>query len=323
MKKNVLISGNFELTEMQTVPTPSEQPAVTPRKKAQERINALRAHGIDTSHLFALGDNTVVRVEQGTPSLVADDDPVWQSIISSGTVPDRRLFRRWVLAQTFHMLRFGYTKAMQEKGFEYTWRMTEEELRVQSKLYGHDNENFLLRNHFFNKKVVSEMAVHYLETLQAYIDGLKVRHCHGREYKRLRSGFGDVFCDNLHERVIRPIASAVISISAAATPQKLYEAVAKLNRCRIHLPLSTRQSPSWVDAYKGAGAYFSLQNLIRFHGLALHVGAETVCGEQAISQLNVIAHEKNGYQLLGLLKEELKLNNIDINQKMQEWQKAL
>lgn len=316
--RNVMISGNFDINELNN--SASSKP-VTPTKKAQERIDALKAAGVDVSNLYALGENMVVRLNNGKAEKIEDDDPIYNAIKEQGFVPDRRLFRRWVLAQMFWMLRDGnYTKHMQWKGYEYTWRMTEEELRVQAKLYRHDNENFRLRNMFFNKDVILGMMNDYMKDLENYIASQKTRHCKGREYKRIYGR--DVFLTDIAKKVYKPIREAELQVRSASSPKQLYNAVVAYNKVRVPMHNGTRQSPAWVDAYKGAGAYFSMQNLIRFHGMFLYNEKKNILtGENAISFLNDCASKKEGWELLGMLKEAIGYNHIDIDKKMASWQK--
>lgn len=320
-KRNVMISGEFTLSEMQQVSNNSNEAAVTMPKKAQERIDALKKAGVDTSNLFAVGEGMVVRMVNGVPTQVEDDDPVYKAIMAAGTVPDRRLFRRWVLAQTFYMLRRDYTQQMHNKGYEYTWKMLEEEFRVQAKLYGHDNENFTQRNRFFNRNVAVAMASDYMKQLHDYIDSLHTRKCKGVPYKRFRGR--DVFVDDLYSKVYAPISRLIRKIENADSPFKLYVAVHNFNEVRVRLHWETRQSDAWVDAYKGAGAYYSMQNLIRFHGMTLRIknGKVPFAGGTAIRVLNDMAQRKKGWELLGILKEALEYNHIDIDKKMASWQK--
>lgn len=322
-KRNVMISGDFTLSEMQQVSNTSNAAAavapVTPTKKAMERIEALKKAGVDTSNYYAINNDMVIRVEDGKPNIVADDDPVWKSIKEAGMVPDRRLFRRWVLAQTFYMLRHGYTQMMHNKGYEYTWKMLEEELRVQSTLFGHDNENFYERNRFFNKDVVVSMAHDYMKQLHDYIDSLHTRKCKGVPYKRFRGQ--DVFVDDLYSKVYAPLNRLITRIESAETPITLYMAVSGFNSKRVPLHFEEKQSNAWVDAYKGAGAYYSMQNLIRFHGMFLSVDGKSYYNNEAIRKLNYLAACKQGWELLGILKEALEYNHIDIAKKMKEWQK--
>lgn len=76
-----------------------------------------------------------------------------------------------------------------------------------------------------------------------------------------------------------------------------------------------------MNAYKAAGAYYSMENLIRFHGMRVHY-LDTVLDEKgSLAYLNEVSKSQEGYWLLGMLKNELKLNNISIDKKMQEWHK--
>lgn len=316
--RQVLVSGEFDINEVANNANGAK--AVTPTKKAQERIDALKAAGVDVSNLYALGENMVVRLVDGKAEKIEDDDPIYKAIKEQGFVPDRRLFRRWVLAQTFYMLRYGYTDEMHRKGYEYTWKMVEEEMRVQSKLCGHDNENFHMRNHFFNKEVVATMAHEYMDELHKYIDGLKTRKCKGTPYKRFQGK--DVFVDDLQKKVYLPIEWRIRKIEGAMTAKALYNAVQDFNQKRVRLHWETRQSNAWIDAYKGAGAYYSMQNLIRFHGMKLRFnGCTMLKGEKAISYLNELTKVKEGWELLGILKEALDYNHISIKKKIAEWQK--
>ena len=80
MKRNIMISGEFEISELTNAKKAivSAEPSVVIKgKKASERLEILKAAGIDTSNLFAMGDEMVVRVVDGVPTQVLDDDPVF------------------------------------------------------------------------------------------------------------------------------------------------------------------------------------------------------------------------------------------------------
>ena len=93
--------------------------------KADARLEALRKAGVDTTNMFAMqsasGDGMLVRVVDGVPSMIDDSDPIYAALAKGGTIPDRHLFRRWVMSQMFHMLATGdFTQALHRKGYEYT-----------------------------------------------------------------------------------------------------------------------------------------------------------------------------------------------------------
>ena len=89
---------------------PTVKRTVPPKlpKTAQERIEALRNAGVDVSCLFAMrganGGECLASNKDGKLVMLDDNDPLFDLITSQGTVPNRRLFRRWVMAQMFHMM---------------------------------------------------------------------------------------------------------------------------------------------------------------------------------------------------------------------------
>ena len=310
-----MITGSFNIDELKNdnnVKVVKKMP-----KRAQERLDALKAAGVDTKDMFAVGEQMIVRLVGGVPKEVKDDDPVYQSILGSKTIPDHKLFRRWVLAQTFRMLRYGYTRALRAKGYEYQWRMLEEEMRVQAILAVKDPENFEKRNRFFNSDVVKGMLTQYERDLHKYVDGLKVKHCKGVQYKTIRGKH--YFVADLDKKVFGRVAEVWWHSDLAETPEKLYRWVKLINERRTPLHADTPQIKVWIDAYKRAGAYYSMENLIRFHGMRLHIDGKVLSEKASLDYLDVASQHLEGYQLLGLLKKELELNGISIEKKMQEW----
>lgn len=125
---------------------------------------------------------------------------------------------------------------------------------------------------------------------------------------------------DVRANMYKAIKAAAI-VRMANTPMELYRAFAAYNKARVPLHDDTRQSAAWVDAYKGAGAYFSMQNLIRFHGMYLLDKTNVMTGEDAIGVLDECADRKRGWELLGMLKEAIKLNHIDVAKKSDEWER--
>lgn len=314
-----MISGEFNIENVENSESKSTVKNVMP-KRAQERLAALKAAGIDTSNLFAMGEQMIVRVENGVPTQVEDDDPIYKGIFDGKTIPDHKLFRRWVLAQTFRMLRNDYTKELKRMGYEYQWRMLEEELRVQAILSKKDPENFEKRNRFFNKNVVLVMYHDYMDALSAYVACLKTKKCKGVPYKTIYGR--NIFVADIAAKVFSPIHDAYYSyVSNALTPKALYEAVRKLNKVRVPMHSDMPQIKAWVDAYKGAGAYYSMENLIRFHGMRLHSAGRELSEKESLKRLDTLSKTQEGYWLMGMLKAELEENHISIDKKMKEWRK--
>lgn len=306
-------------------------------KTAQERIEALRNAGVDVSHLFAMkganGGEYIASNKNGILAFLDDDDPIFNQIITQGTVPNRRLFRRWVMAQMFHMLSctpshrsrepFGVTYMIHRLGYEYQWKMLMDELYAQMKMEGRDPENFADRNRWFNAGVVVNMAEDYIEKLKEHVNALKNRKCKGILYKRVSGR--NIFVSDLDIKLYQPFYTAMTRIKQAKNATSLYYAAKKFDDMRIRMVSSTPQSKAWVDAYKGSGAFFTMQNLIRFHNcIALDDKGKRLDKYQSLAFLSAKAEEyKNGggWRLLAALKKMLNDNNIDIKKKMAEWRK--
>lgn len=305
-------------------------------KTAMERIEALRTAGVDVSHLFAMqganGGECIVSNEAGEITVLRDDDPIFKSIAEQGTVRNRRLFRRWVMAQMFHMLSYtdycsrkpvGVTEMIHRLGYEYQWKMLLGELHAQMKMEGKDPVNFADRNRWFNVGVAVAMAQDYIARLKAYVETLLERKCKGVPYKRV--GGRDIFVEDLPAKLICPLKLALAHIICTTNMAQLYDAVKKFDSLRVRLPHETPQSKEWVDAYKGAGAFFTMQNLIRFHDcIAIDDKGRRLDKSKSLAFLTTKAEmcrNGKGYCLLAMLRKMLDDNGIDIKRKVAEWRK--
>lgn len=304
--------------------------AGSPVTKAQKRLEALKKAGVDVSSLFAMQTGDIARLDNGVMSVLPDNDPIFQAIINGGTIPDRHLFRRWVMAQMFHMLVGNFTTNLRAKGYDYQWRMLEDELKVQAKLFDNDKENFMERNAWFNKAVVSDMVEHYYKILKRHIQILST---HPRKYKGvpyIRINGTNVFVKSLDTQILRPIREAALHIRNSYSPAGLYQAYLKFKRAYIKFP-GVRMAASFIDAYKGVGAYYTMKNMILFHnchfikGNGESFGGIYMTKEASMQYLQDKAMEYSqtaeGWRLFGVMKQLITDNNIDIKQKMAEWRK--
>lgn len=310
-------------------------PAKLP-EKAEERIEALRNAGVDVSCLFAMrganGGECLASNKGGKLVVLDDNDPLFDIIISQGTVPNRRLFRRWVMAQMFHMMSYtpyrskeplGVTEMIHRLGYEYQWKMLMNELYAQMKMENKDPESFIERNRWFNANVVEAMARDYTIQFKERVDALKVRKCKGIPYKRICNR--NIFVSDLAVKLYYPLDMAMARIRQAKNAAQLYNAARIFNNLRIKMTFDTPQSKAWIDAYKGSGAYFTMQNLIRFHGcVAYDDGENHLDKTQSLDFIRIKAMmyaNGEGWRLLAVLKKMLNDNNIDIKKKMAAWRK--
>ncbi len=305
-------------------------------KNAKERIEALREAGVDVSNLFAMqganGGECIACNKDGQLSILDDNDPIFQHIINQGTISNRKLFRRWVMAQMFYMMSYtqynskepvGVTEMIHRMGYEYQWKMMKNELYAQMKMFGWDLENFEDRNRWFNQDTAYALAKDYIEKLKKHVDNLPEKSCKGVPYKTVAGK--NIFCSDLRVKLYSKYHMPLVHIKNAKTIDQLYNAVVAFNNKRIKLPFDTSQCNAWIDAYKGSGSYFTLQNMIRFHNCFI-VDDDGMKLNKSMSLMFIKEKAKmykdgDGWRMLAVLKKCLQDNNIDIKKKMAEWRK--
>lgn len=330
MKRNVIISGEFTINEL-TAPKPSK---ASKPKTAVDRIAALKAAGIDTSCFFPLGSDMVVKVVDGVPVQVFDDDPIYQSIASGGYVNVHPLFRRFVMAQMFRLLRRmersgdSFNALVQHRGYEYQWRMLENELHAIAKMQeNNDADCFSQRILWFNQDVVSAMIDDYLFKLRSHVDKLSHRRnkrgemvykhtCKGMPYVKIAGK--NIFLSDLNNKIYIPAIGASFAAKRAKTYRELYQIVVRFNKRRPHLPWRTKQADAFINAYKGAGAYFTMRNLVMFHGARFASKNEKASLRHVEDKAR--EYEKEGWRMMGVMKKLIADAGISVEDKIHEWQ---
>lgn len=346
MKQIVTITGE----NLNIVTNNVEATAATGKKtKAQMRLEALKAAGVDVSKYFPLGDDQLIKIENGAAVPVDMDDAtidaVGKQIVEGGYVSNWKLFRRWVMSQMFHMLRDkekdgkSFNGVLQKKGYEYQWRMLENELYAQMKMCDHkDYENTKARNRWFNGVVAHDMAIDYISKLRSYIDDKCIyttredkdgneekiyKHtCKGNPYIRLQNE--NIFVADLERKVYTPLRNLANKMGAVPTYKELYDAVREFNKNRKHLAWDTKQSEAFIHAYKGSGSYYTMRNLIMFHGARFLKNGRKMSETNSLKELESKAklYDEEGWRMLGILKQLIKDNNISVQGKILEWKKA-
>lgn len=302
----------------------------TPKNmKAEEKIEALRKAGVNVNNLFSMkgatGQETIARLVDGNLEIVNDDDPIFAAILNGGTVPNSQLFRRWVMAQVFHMLATGnFVGTLQNKGYAYQWKMILDELEAQSKMWTHgDSENFAQRNRYFNKERVFLIARDYIGQLTGHIGLLRRHLCKRIPYIKLKGK--NIFCIDIMPKVISPLEIAAYRINDASTPKELFERTRKFYQLvrSTWINYDIPMSQIFKDSYKGAGAYFTMRNMILFHNCRFRVNNHYITQKQSLDMLESKAKEytTEGWRLFGLMKKLIDDNNINIEKKMREWKK--
>ena len=296
-----------------------------------KRGTILEKAGVDTTQFFAInlptGGKQWMKMEGGVPVAVAADDPIIAQIISGGTVPNPKLFRRWVMSQMFHalMLDGGITEWMRHRWYDYQWKMLVKELHDQWKMDANrDKENFQARNRWFNKQLAVTMADDYIKQVEKDCLDHPTHKCKGVPY--IKFDYRDVFVTDIEKKILDPLRTRRYDICRAKNPKELYEAVYAFYRGRCTHSSTYTQCSAWKDAFKGAGAYFTMQNLLRFHGCTWPKNnAFYKYGRGGLEMLDDAAEayqNGDGWRLYALMKQMIEENGIDIKKKMAAWHEA-
>lgn len=319
-------------------------------KQIENRKDALKAANINMNQFFSITFNEGLK--PGTKLTVSLTDPdsgevieqdlssdlnklyndVSDKITNNGYVNNSKLFRRWVMAQMFRMMEYdnyktgksGFTACLNEQfPYDYQFTMMYDELKVLDKLYRTDKEEFEKRSVFFNKDVVVATCNDYVDKLLKYIDSVKVLHCQGKPYKRL-------FCQNIYiEDIKKKLVSPVISFVKRlkyGDYKKSFPVFFNDYKCFMQyhkkLPKDTPKCAAWKDAYKGAGSYYTLLNLVRFHGCGIYHDEYkfTLRGESACKYIEEkrMEYQDEYWRMFALLKKVINDNNFNFHNRMKE-----
>ena len=293
-----------------------------------ERMNALRANGINVDKYFSVdldnGTTIHLMIDENGDCKQVKDDPILNEIIEDGYVRNTKLYRRFVMAQMFHMLNYvsydgydrGYTACLNRNyGYNYTLEMMCEEIRVLGKLETRDAESFNERVHFFDKDVVIAVMNDYLGKLKEHIDKLPNHKCKGVPYKKIKGS--NIFVDDLDKKIYMPIRHQINKVRWARNYTEVYRALVGFmnKKTFIKLPYNTPKSAVWIDAFKGAGAYYTLKNLVMFHNCRIEVTGryDLGVGNDAMTYLRAALDEYKGeyYRMFALMKKVISDNGIN------------
>ena len=287
-----------------------------------ERMEKLNAKGVNTSKYFTVDmeDGTKIHLiidANGNPVKV--EDTIANQIITDGYVRNTKLHRRFVMAQMFHALNFkswdgrreGYNEYIKRFGIKYEFDMMLEEIRVLSKLEARDTETFMERSHFFTKDVIVKTMEDYVQELKNYVNKLETKKCKGVPYKRVKGQ--NIFVADLQKKIYSPLERKIHTLKYVSNYGEIYRIVKNFMNDMISLPYNAPKSKAWIDAYKGEGAFYTLKNLVMFHGCGIKVDGHTVYGAAAVSVLNkrLKEYQGEGWRMFALMNKVIADNNFN------------
>lgn len=283
-----------------------------------KRIKALSEAGIDTDTVLkvlnsVLGGGCDIDISDNA------DCKTINAITEYGTVPNRKLFRRWITAQVFHGIASwkGFTQSIHDKGFWYQWRMLADELLTQSKLYIKDEENYTMRHKWFNQQTVAEICYAYYNNFVEFVEK-QGRHNDKQGNPFIKIGNKKYLLSDIDELKAN-MSKAVCDIKCSNSPSQLHKAYLSFYVLIIKYKNNLKLVSPFISAYKGAGAYFTMRNLILFHGCMFN----NLSQQESLRYLDIISeeHKNAAWRMFGVLREFIDTNNIDIEAKILSWHK--
>lgn len=300
----------------------------------EKRMETLNNAGINTGRFFnvtlpeGLKPGSSIKViisENGEPIVFEDEkvnnDPIFNQIIEDGYVRNTKLHRRFVTTQMFRMLNSeeGYDAYLRKYyGYMYQFDMMLEEIRVISKLEDRDQESYKERSHFFTKKVVITTCEDYLAKLTKHVDGLQIHKCKGVPYKKVKGI--NIFVDDLNKKLYQPVRNQIWRIEHTKNYKELYIELKKFMGKMVRLPYETKKCKAWIDAYKGAGAYYTLKNLVMFHNCKISDCYGWYYKMDAVKYIQryLDKYQEEGWRYMAMLKEVIEKNQFDFRARMKE-----
>lgn len=267
-------------------------------------------------------------------------DEIEKSILNDGYIPNNQLWRRWIMAQ---MLRHykdenGFSNFdkyfISGKPYRYQWDTILDEIKVLRKLTG---QELIDRERFFNLDVIKAAAKDYEKRIDLYIRKRAKHHIdkgykqHCKDKKWIQNHTFIKMPHNPHVRIyLSPYAnitdvkhmtyanfkamvhSQVERILACDSYNRLYYTVLDFTKkCPMHVPLM--KASAWKNAFKGAGAYYTMDNMIKFHNCNFIVSGNKVTTQQSLHMLEnkTIEYRNEYYRLYALMQQFIDDNNFD------------
>lgn len=286
---------------------------------------------MENSTLFAslLSDLTTGKISQQEYAFkmqsilnATEDDEVTEQIKDSGVVNNSHLYRRWVMAQFFRIINtekdiyhLNFDEAIRKRySFRYQFNMMINECHALAKLEREDKETFEERKRFFNKDVFAKICNEYADMLQRKIDRYPERNCRdGENVLHWKNVFGKkIWVKNIEKEVIAPYRRKASQIKFSKDYRECEKYLREFTSMIHTHGFGNEKMPTWIECFKGAGAYYTLQNMVLYHGckLVAAYSNETYKGMDAYVYMKIDLKDYLNYEWVGLLRATIKANNF-------------
>lgn len=244
-----------------------------------------------------------------------ESDAVARKIMEDGYIPNSHLFRRWIAAQTFSLLSDpnGWDCACRKRyTSDYQFSMLKKELETLEDMEISSSCDFHERKMFFDANVLCKILCAYKNQLERYLRQEKKNKSDGIVVKRKFVRFSDI-----EKELIVPVDKCIKYLSTEKNSLSFVELNALykkfLREAYIKLPEKTPLIEAWKDAFKGAGAYYTLQNMIRFHKVNLD-SCSTLRESEELLYEKLVEYKSDGciYRLMNELVDTISINDFSL-----------
>ena len=293
-------------------------------EKSQRRIKQLAAMGINVENFFSVVENNhdiLMVKENGVNRKIADFGivkaieaaaDIESAIRESGNIEVAQLYRRWVMAQLFRLMTDSngyfssrtFDDSIRRRGMKYAIKMLLEESRVMMLLEARDPAVFCERKLFFSPAFYKRFGDLLRDTFNGIINRSDSHH--------YVPGYG-CMNDSTYARFRRGINSAIDALCADnSTYSSIHAAMTVIQSYRKAFKY-THVYDAFIKTYKDSGAYYTMKNMILFHG----------CVFTGLNRDESIDHIKSNAVLVNrnLFNDLLTLvhgNNFNFKSRMQE-----
>ena len=285
--------------------------------KKEERMAILKSMGFDTEAMLNAG----IDLSQ----FVKDD--VTERIKEDGHLNNRHLFKRFVAAQYIDLL--GWRRSPLGKdhfadnfnmrySYQYQFDFSLKVLNVLAHQERDNDPELKVEEQFFNKDIFVNLLRDYCNKLEQHLKSWKTKKCKGIPYIKYKGE--NIFVEDIGKKIISPMYGKIWEIRSAKTYAEMYSLFRRFIKSRKFtvLPYSTKKCDEWVDCFKGRGAFYTAQNLIRFSDCKVHYDYLTLEKEESERELNARAQEYSGefWRLHAWTKKLIKDNNFSLEERL-------
>ena len=200
--------------------------------RTNARLEVLRAAGVNVEKLQSL-----LQTDSAVKEIFDNEDPILNQILEGGFIRNRELFRRFITAQTFALIGDGHkswTEQVRRRyDTRYVFKQTLDELNLLIKL---SNKGLYGKDKRFRFFTLYDLKEIFKELIYY--------------------GFRGDDRETMKNRIMD--STSYSQLRVAVTSRGWFFK----HKCKF-IP------QTWLNCFKGAGAYYTLQNIIRTHGFVI------------------------------------------------------